>query len=313
VRAGARLMLRWAIVALAFGAFGATSRVAAQPTTSGPVVTLERTDLNPGDRVIITLEGFDGSTVTVSVCGNAARRGSSDCNVTASQTVELEAGVTASRAEVSIASPPTDCPCVLRVASRTNDQIAIAPITLIGHPVGPIVGGPDPNTPLVAIAINAEPKPHGLGGWIRANLGGRVPYEVTVTVKNLSTDTLTQVGLYGSVGRSVDGAQTSLALDDPGSIAPGQTWQQVVFAEVPAPSFNSAHWQVVAARAGPMITQTLETRHRPILLMLLAAMLVADIGFLAMRSRTRRRLRRVTVVDDVDEDSTTSAKELSRV
>jgi hypothetical protein len=180
---------------------------------------------------------------------------------------------------------------VIRVSNRTNDEVAVVPVVLIGHPVGPTIGGVDPNVALVAVGVSARPNPHGMLGWVRANLGGRVNYDVTVTVRNLTTETLTQVALFGSVARG-GGAETDLGLDNPGAIGPGQTWQQVVSTDVPAPSFSQTRWQVVASRAGPLVTASSTTRHRPVLLLLLAVCLIVDVAFLIIRSRIRRRLAR---------------------
>ena len=66
-----------------------------------------------------------------------------------------------------ITAPSTTCPCVLRGSSPSNDEVAVAPIELIGHPVGQIVGSPS-RQPL-EIAVNAEKATSGIFGAVGVN------------------------------------------------------------------------------------------------------------------------------------------------
>ena len=63
-----------ALVAASLVAFATTAH--ATPSTSGPAVSLDRTVVADGERVVLTIDGFDTLHVTISVCGNEARRGS---------------------------------------------------------------------------------------------------------------------------------------------------------------------------------------------------------------------------------------------
>jgi sortase A len=264
----------------------------AEPVAQRPSVTIDRQEAAPGEHVVLTITGFTATSVTVSICGNEDRRGSTDCNMAASQSVDMHTDGTPSTAEIPVATPPVGCPCLIRVSSRLNDEVAVVPFTLLGHPIAPVIEPPNPDTPLVAVSVEARAIPRGLVGWARSNLGGSVPYEVTVTVKNLTTETLHHVMLFGSVGRSAEDEIATLDLDNPGELAPGQTWTQVVSAEVPAPSLSSVQWQVVASRAGPWVIATATTRHRPALLLILAMVLVVSFSVLAIRYRMRRRALR---------------------
>lgn len=288
VRHGGQVVL----LALVLSALTCPSVGRAEASVSGPVVSVDRTDVAPGERLVVTIDGFTARAVTVATCGNEARRGSSDCNMVESKGVRVGEAGTPTVTQIGAFAPPVGCPCVIRVSSQNNDEVAIAPINLIGHPIDPVVGGPRLDAPLVAVSISARARPRGLMGWVGANLGGRVSYEVTVTVTNLTTEPLRQLQLFGSVGRSDDHQLATLALDDSIEIGPGQTWKQVVRAEVPAPSVSNVEWQVVASRAGPTITATSSTRHRPVLLMILAMVLVVDLAVLVIRYRMRRRAAR---------------------
>ncbi|MGB8862022.1 MAG: hypothetical protein WCC60_22390 [Ilumatobacteraceae bacterium] len=277
-------------------AFGAAPTVVAQPTTTGPEVTLDRSEIEPGGRVVLTIDGFTALNVTISVCGNEARRGSSDCNMFASEGLKLDTDGTSTVIQIPVAAPPEPCPCVIRVADRLSDEIAFAPITLIGHPVEPVVDRPGPAQPL-DVSISARPAAQGFVQGVRTSLGGPATYEVTVTVKNSSPAAFSKVALDGAVSR--DGDQLSgLALDDPGEIAPGRTWQQVVTAEVPGPSFGDLHWTVDVSGAGPVVTAAETTTQRPTLLILLVLFLVADVFVLLIRFVVRRRARRQRAAGD---------------
>jgi len=286
-----RLLRRALCPVLVGSAVLAAPQVAAQSsTTTGPVVILDRDEIVPGDRVGLSIDGFDAVNVTISVCGNEARRGSVDCNMFASEGLRLDTDGTSTIAQIPIAAPPAPCPCVIRVSSRTNDEIAVAPIVLTGHPVAPVTEGSTLSN-LLAVSITARAAPEGLLARGKASLGGAATYEVTVTVKNRSTVTLRQVSLAGSAGRSDDDLAV-LVLDDPGVIAAGQTWQQVVDVEVPAPSLGSIEWRLAASGAGATVTATDVTRQRPLLLMGMVMLLVLDLGVLAIRRTVRRRAGR---------------------
>jgi sortase A len=291
----APLVGRLSIYVLAILILGATA-VDAEPSISGPVVSSNRTEVAPGDLVVLTIDRFKARTVTISICGNQARRGSVDCNMTASKGLRLDVG-TATVAQMGITSPPVGCPCVVRVSSQTNDEVAVTPIDLSGHPIEPVVGGSNLNAPLVAVSIRARAASRGLFDRIRSGLGGAVNYQVTVTVKNLTTEPVHRVNLSASVRRNQD-TLADLAFDDTVEIGPGQTWKQVVSAEMPAPSLGSIEWQVAATQAGPLVLATSTTRHHPVLLLLLTMTLVVDVALLAIRHRMRRRAVREMTGDE---------------
>ena len=268
----------------------------AQGVTSGPTVTLDRKELEAGQRVVLNIDGFESMNVTISVCGNDARRGSADCNMYASEGLKLDTDGTSTVIQIPVAAPPVPCPCVIRVANRTFDEIAIAPITLIGHPTAPIVETPGQQGAL-DVTISARPASSGILASARASVGGPATYEVTVTVKNTSTVPVAAVSLAGSVARRNDQLAT-LAFDDPGLLAPGRTWQQVVTATVPGPSIGELKWEVAASGAGPTVKAAGITAQRPTLLIIVVLFLVADVFLLAIRFRIRRRQRSLSRVSD---------------
>jgi len=255
-------------------------------TTSGPVLTLDRTTVSPGDFIHVIVDGFTGTAVTISVCGNEARRGSPDCNMSASEGLRLDRDGSSTLIQIPVAAPPVDCPCVIRVATRNNDEVVTSPINLLGHPVGPVVDPVVMANPLT-VAIDARYAPAGVVGTVRAGLGGPAPYAVTVSVTNHSTVTLHRVALAASVGRNDHDHLATLEFDDPGELAPGQTWRQTLPARVPAPSFGDLRWRVAASGMGQAVEATDITHHRPTMLIVVLSLLLLDIGFLLIRWRVR--------------------------
>ena len=262
-----------------------------------PIVTVNRPRVALGEQIRLTLDGFKAPFVSISICGNEARRGSSDCDMAASEGVHMSRTDSPTFAFIPVGAPPVPCPCVVRVSSTTNDEVAVVPLDITDHPVEGVIEAANPDDPLLAVSIGTRVMSDGLFGWARSNLGGSVKYEVTVTVKNLKTEPLSRVKLSGWVGRSATDQLATLALDDPGEIGPAQTWQQVVTVRVPAPTLGSFEWRVAASGAGPTVTTPLTTRHRPLLLILFVTVLIADVAYLVMRSRMRRRAALAPVAD----------------
>jgi len=277
-------------VALALVQSGWVAGAQSDPATDGPTITLDRYSIEPGGRVLVTLDGFEGTAVTISVCGNQARRGSVDCNMTASEGLGLDTDGSSTLTEFPVAAPAAPCPCLIRASTLSFDELAVAPIELLGHPIGPVVGAPA----LEPLDISVAPRraSRGIVASIRSAIGGPTAYDVTVSVRNRSTETLEHVVLAGSAGRSREDDMTTLELPAPGRLEPGQTWEKVVRSEIPAPVLGGFVWHVTASGAGPGITVEETTRVLPVGLVILALIFAVDVGAIVWRRVARRRLRR---------------------
>lgn len=259
---------------------------------SGPIVTSSKAEVEPGGRTVLTVDGFSSPYVQISICGNEARRGSADCNMSASEGAEVGSSEAPLSVQMPVAAPPVDCPCVIRVVGKDSSEVAITPIVVIGHPVGPLVDPPVLGD-LVAVSITAREAPKGALDALRSDLGGKINFEVTVRVKNLANTPLKQVSVSASAGRSAsDDSLVSLELENPGLLGVGQTWQQTVTVEIPAPAFGSTEWRATVSGAGRIVTTTSTTKHRPWLLIILSMVVVLNIGLLLIRWRIRRRSSR---------------------
>ena len=289
---GRRLTVALPVALLAVGIGLAGTAAAGGGETTGPVVSVSKTTVSPGERIMVTIDGFTAHTVTVSVCGNEARRGSGDCNMVKSKGVRIDPAVSPTVTKFGVSAPPYGCPCLVRVSSINGDEVAVTPITLTGHPIEPIVEAPNVDGPFVAVAIKARPAPRGSFGWTRANLGGPFRYEVTVTVRNLTTESLHLARVSGYVSRGENHTVATLPFSDPGEIGVGKTWKQTVAITVPSPSFGELAFHTAVSGAGPTVTADSMTRHRPILLIVILMLLIIDIGLLLMRFAIRRRIAR---------------------
>ncbi|MGH9273405.1 MAG: hypothetical protein ACRDZU_02065 [Acidimicrobiales bacterium] len=275
-----------AVVALV-GALGLSGRWAMAQAIEGPSVTVEPAQMSPGDNVVVSLTGWRTNVVTLSVCGNLAARGSSDCNIVASEGIGLLRDSPISRRDFVVYAPPTTCPCVLRAASTDSDEVATAPIDLIGHPMGPIVRSASFEP--IEVSLTSRRAPHGVIANLRSWVGGPTGYDVTVSVRNRSTETLEHVVLAGSAGRGRTDDVTALAIPPVGALAPGQTWEHTFRATVPAPVLGGFVWQVTASGAGPSVSAVDTTTSLPLGFILLAVMFVIDVGAMVWRRLARRR------------------------
>ncbi|CAB4588797.1 unannotated protein [freshwater metagenome] len=288
-----RVITRWLVAgAVVVGAStGLASASSDEPVTTGPTVLVGRGEVEPGGSVRLTINGFDSPWVTMSVCGNEARRGSGDCDLPGSVSNEFNDDSTTMIYNFQVGTPPTDCPCVIRVVGRDGREVAQAPIVLTGHPVGPIIDPPEIGQMLELDLVAKVGEMPGLAG-LRSQLGGETRYDVTIAVRNTSNSPLQQVRLSGSAGRDASDNLTELPFDDPGLIAVGQTWQQTVSVVVPAPSFGGVQWRATASNAGPPVDTTITTQHRPWLLILLVLTAATALVVVLLRWLVRRRAER---------------------
>jgi hypothetical protein len=243
-----------------------------------------------GQRVDVIFTDWEARLATLSVCGNDARRGSADCNQVESQSVTLKGvGVQAPIASMVVNAPPGTCPCVMKAVGIDSRESAIVPIDIVGVPVGPIVD--PPNGKLVEVKVTATRADVGFLGGLRSSIGGPTAYDVTVDVRNLTTQELTGIEVFGAVGRNVTENLSTFDLN-PGPIDAGRTWTTSLRVTIPAPVWGDYVWQAKASGAGPSVTATQNTRVVPWLLVLLIALVVGDLLMIALRWRRRRRGRR---------------------
>ena len=263
----------------------------AAPERSGPRITLDRTEVRKGEPVIVTMTNFTSQQATVSVCGNLAKRGSEDCNMPTAQSERIRPDEPETLTQLFVEEPPAACPCIVR-ALGTNGEFAIAPIDLVDHPVAPIVS-PELG-PLVEVDLEAERVETNLSGRIRTGLGAATAHALTVSVRNITTETLGDVVVRARVSSRLGDDIVPVVFDVPGPIEPGQTWTQTIEVELPAPFLGTFTWRASASGAGPTVDATTTTHAVPAILYTFLVILVLDILVLIVRAimRSRRRAGR---------------------
>lgn len=279
--------------AIALGALAFASPGQAQNVSSGPTVVPDRTELNVGERVAMTITGFEARSVIMTVCGNDARRGSADCDLRGAQAREINRDGTPTLGSVVVSAPPAPCPCVIRVVSDDNAEVAVASVTIVGHPVAEVVEPTEFVQPLV-VEIDAVTGSSGFGDRLRSSLGGPTTYEVMVRVRNRDTYVLEDIRATASFTRQRYDDTRSIPIDDPGTIEPGATWEQVVEVDTPSLTMGDVTWQVTVSGIGPPVTATDSTSSQPIALYVVGAILVLDLLALVWRRLARRRRRRAS-------------------
>ncbi len=255
---------------------------------AAPLVVLSRYEVNIGDQIVVTAAGFRSNFVTASVCGNAGRRGSQDCNQIASKSMELDADGSPTISDLIVGEPPMPCPCIVRVASSNNDEVAVADITLLGHPVAELVGGSELAEPLAA-SVSATRASKGFGGWLRSSLGGRTTYDLDITLRNRTSEPVEGVTLQGRAGGGENDTKTTFTVVPPETLAGGETWSTVLQVELGAPVWGTTEWTLdVVAPLAPTVVVTDTTSHLPGLLIVLIVVLAVDLVVLATRFVLRR-------------------------
>jgi hypothetical protein len=269
--------------------------------TQGPSLGLDRMSVHSGEKVIVTFTGWAGRLVTLSVCGNLAKRGSADCNMQASQGVRLYHVDNTPITSFVVSAPPVSCPCVIRATSDAGED-AYAPIEITDIATGPVVD-PFSGDPPLDVKLEETNLPAGFFGAIRSGLGGPTDHQVEVTVRNASTESFSHVTLHGFVGRDANTPLDEFDLDV-GEIGQGETWTGTAVVTVPAPAIGEYEWRVTASGAGPVSTAGASTRSVPWLLVLLVLILVGDLVAVVVRAVQRRRARTeaIALTGPVDAD-----------
>lgn len=300
-----RWRFRFAIAALAvLAAFASSTRADAQPagtpgtsTPTGTLVTTGRLVLDSmatstGPVRVVKLEGWPAGPVTISICGNEARRATEDCDLSSAfAAVVPETGnVTAI---LPTAHPPIGCPCIVQVATKESSLVRSVPIELPGVPVlrpeeRPKPIGAIPAAQLDVVAALEPDEDATLGDRALALFGGPVHHTLVLTLHNTGTTPMRNLTVIAAAGSSpTSGA--SLALPAVGALAPGEQRALRTAVTVPAPAVGTwfAHGTIYGTDAPVPFSSHTESRPWG-----LFALAVLAAGLLVRRVVRRRRRRR---------------------
>ena len=254
----------------------------------GPTVSLSSASAPVGSAVIVELSGWPAGVVTVSVCGDEARRGSVDCDQVRAHGV----GIAASGAGTVrvLVAPPVGCPCVVRVSTPSSDLVRTVPIDVPGLAVlAESELGPEllPSAGVVTFEVTAGLEPDD--DWstsAMAAIGGPVDRRLVLTVRNTGAAPVAGVSISGAIGRTHEGG-VPLAVPVIGTLGPGE--ERTVPVAVPMPVLAAGRFVVfgrVDSMAGAASFETPTDAHPWGVLVIVAIAAVVVIG-----KRTRRPVR----------------------
>jgi sortase A len=303
-RVGGPLVAAAAVLLVAFGCSAGVA-LGQQAPVGYPTITLDRSVVHPGDHVVVQFHNWNAHFVTLSVCGNLARRGSADCDLVNSQGVPITRYSLETLTDFVVTAPPSTCPCVVRASNSDQTEIAYAPITLVGVPTGPVVSPSDFSPLEVNLAVK---RVHGgLGAALRSSLGGPTAYDISLFVRNKSAEALTDVRPYGWAGRSKTDQARTLDFPPVGELGPGQSWSHTVRRSTPAPQLGMFYWEVTVSGAGPSVHRESVTRDTPWLLLIVVAVIIGDLAAIVLRRlKARHEQGRPQSVEGADADGAES-------
>ncbi len=268
------------VVVAALGVWAALIGSASAQAT----VTIDRSSVRLGDRITVRMQGWPvRHPVNVSVCGNAAARGSVDCNLTDTSGYGISEFETEHLTEFVVKAPPAPCPCVIRVSNASQSLVAVTNINIVNMASAPVLGA-TVSSPF-AVSVRVRRASGGLLGWVRSSLGGSTAYDVTVVARNRSAAVLDGVQFRGRAGRNTGDQARVIAIPAAPALMSGQEWSHTERVRLAAPVVGAFHWSVAAFGAGASERAATRTDNRPLALYVLALLLVGDLVWL-----TRRRL-----------------------
>jgi hypothetical protein len=143
-------------------------------------------DASVGQGIRVNATGWPTGILEVSLCGNAARRGSQDCAVAQARTIAVTSSGRGSTV-LPVVKPPVACTCVVRAVHRAANLVAAVPMRMRGarHATAPVGSASTPVRQLrVMSAVMLEPSGRAWYSDWRAWTGTRVERVFRITVRN---------------------------------------------------------------------------------------------------------------------------------
>jgi len=265
------------------------------PVFADPEVSIPAGPHAVDDAVEVTLSGWEPGVVTVEVCGQRAARGSADCALGASRTVNVGPDGTA-QVEIRAVAPEAGCPCVVRASTLTSDRAVTADLALAGVPE--IERPPEPEEPEpeenvdVASELTASvsvKRGRAEGDRMKRLVGAALWLDLTVTVQNPTTEPSRGQTLLVIAGRNATGGEPIATVDVP-ELTAGQRYEAPVRTRIGMPVIGRYTVFVVAEETGPAEDPLAETSVEswPVISM---TVLLFGVAWLMNRRRPRSVVR----------------------
>lgn len=249
-------------------------------------VTVSTGAAHVGDRIVVDVSRVGEEVVTVSVCGNEARRGSVDCDQHGAAGVIVRPGQR-SVAQMRVTAPPTTCPCVIRVNSKDSLRVVTVPFEVVGHPTGPLVDRQAVQLPGPLVRVRVTTPPRSFLDRVRGSLGGPQERTLVVDVTNQTSLDMARVVVVAKVAKG-RGAGEPVESPRPFDLAAGATRRVELPMDLDAPTVGSYRVSVVAYGGGGQTTTTVGVTARPWLLSLLVVVVLVDVALIVVARRRRR-------------------------
>jgi hypothetical protein len=256
----------------------------------GPTVVPARTAAAPGARVLVDVVGWEpGSSATVVLCGNEARRGSQDCDLRHGQSVELYTA-DSKKVLLTVSLPPAPCPCVLRAYDVHSNVVITTPFEVIGAPTAPVVDGDAAVPRFIEVSARLREVRGSFTDRLRKILGGPVGRRLVLDVRNTSGGPLSGVTVSAALGRSA-GHGEALEAPAPFDLAAGEHREVAVDVRIGAPSHGRYVVSGTTFAGGSAVPFSTGTSTTPVGLYILVLIVLVDLSVLIAIAVLRARDR----------------------
>lgn len=237
----------------------------------------------------VSVSGWPAGVITVAVCGQRAERGSADCALGTSQTVNVGPDGTG-QVDLRAVEPAAGCPCVIRASTLTSAEVVTTDLSLAGVPEVPRPPEPVEQEPEEAevsplsATITVE-RSASTADRLARLVGTALWLDLTVTVENPAEEPSPGQSLRVIAGRNSTGGETVATVDVP-ELAAGERHEAPLRTKVDVPVIGRYVLFVVSDEAdaadGPLVEKKVESW--PVISMVLVLFAAA---WLASRRRSR--------------------------
>ncbi len=256
-------------------------------TDKAPSLTSTSRSVEFGDQIAIRGEGWSpNSIINISVCGNDARNGTSDCDIVNGRVVGVSNRGTFG-VSVVVGQPPAPCPCVVRAESQTSSELVTFNIDITGAPeLSPDQQFQVP-VPDRQLAIS-NARIAGSGPWY-SYLGGPANREVVFTVDNIGEVTVKNAAISLSMGKGPN-PKGFVKAPDLGELKPGESRTYSVPIKLPVLALGTYGVQGEIPGFADPVRFRAETSQIPWALVALPLLVLLQVMLIASRNRLRREI-----------------------
>jgi len=252
-----------------------------------PSLTSTSRSVEFGDQIAIRGEGWSpNSIINISVCGNDAKNGTSDCDIVNGRVVGVSNRGTFG-VSIVVGQPPAPCPCVVRAESQTSSELVTFNIDITGAPELPPdqqfqVPVPDRQLTISNARIT------GSGPWY-SYLGGPAKREVVFAVQNIGEVTVKNAAISLSMGKGPN-PKGFVKAPDLGELKPGESRTYSVPIKLPVLALGTYGVQGEIPGFADPVRFRAETSQIPWALVALPLLVLLQVMLIASRNRLRREI-----------------------